>query len=171
MLRGRVASNIKGFNTNGKISPISSPFIVPLTLEPNCKSLPHAMMPAVQMWWDIIWQEMKTTMPRIAKTPCPYRRLSNGEWIQESLQFVPLPFDFILPELHAKPDLWLGETRYLHTLRRLAYEGDADSVRTLWQLQGSDQHKNTELQDLIRCGKATRLAEAIEYCDQCHNKH
>ena len=137
----------------------------------NRKTLPHAMMPAVQMWWDIIWQEMKTTMPRIAKTPCPYRRLSNGEWIQESLQFVPLPFDFILAELHAKPDLWLGGKRYLHTLRRLAYEGDKDSVRTLSQLQGSDQHKNTELQDLIRCGKVPRLVQAIEYCDQCRNKN
>ena len=137
----------------------------------NRKTLPHAMMPAVQMWWDIIWQEMKTTMPRIAETPCPYRRLSNREWVQESLQFVPLPFDFILAELHAKPDLWLGEKRYLHTLRRLAYEGDKDSARALSQLQGSDQHKNTELQDLIRCGKVPRLIEAIEYCDRCCNKN
>ena len=84
---------------------------------------------------------------------------------------MPLSFEFILPEFHAKPDLWLGEKRYLHTLRRLAYEGDVDSVRTLSQLQGSDEHKNTELQDLIRCGDATRLAKAIEYCDQCRNKN
>ena len=110
-------------------------------------------------------------MPRVAKTPCPYRRLSNGEWVQESLQFVPLSFDFILPGIHAKPGLWLGEKRYLHTLRRLAYEGDVDSVRTLSQLQGSDEHKNTELQELIRHGMAHRLAKAIEYCDQCRNKN
>ena len=110
-------------------------------------------------------------MPRIAKTPCPYRRLSNGEWVQESLQFAPISFEFIRSEYHAKPDLWLGDKRYLHTLRRLAYEGDVDSVRILSQLQGSDEHKNTELQELIRRGKAPRLAEAIEYCDQCRNKN
>ena len=110
-------------------------------------------------------------MPRIAKKPCPYIRLSNGEWVQESLQFVPPSFEFIRSEFHAKPDLWLGEKRYLHTLRRLAYEGDVDSVRTLSQLQGSDEHKNTELQELIRRGNALRLAKAIEYCDQCRNKN
>ena len=110
-------------------------------------------------------------MPRIAKTACPYRRLSNGEWVQESLQFVPLSFEFIRSEFHAKPDLWLGEKRYLHTLRRLAYEGDVDSVRTLSQLQGSDEHKNTELQELIRRGRAPRLAKATEYCDQYHDKN
>ena len=108
-------------------------------------------------------------MPRIAKTPCPYRRLSNGEWVQECLQFVPLSFEFIRSEYHAEPDMWLGEKRYLHTLRRLAYEGDVDSVRLLSQLQGSDEHKNTVLQDLIRCGNTPRLAKAIEYCDQCSN--
>ena len=70
-----------------------------------------------------------------------------------------------------EPDLWMVGKRYLHTLRCLAYEGDKESVRTLSQLQGSDQHKNTELPVLIRCGKATRLAEAIECCDQCRNKH
>ncbi len=110
-------------------------------------------------------------MPRIAKAPCPYRRLSNGEWVQEALQVVPLSFAFIRSEFHAKPDLWLGEKRYLHTLRRLAYEGDVDSVRTLSQLQGSDEHKNTELQQLIRRGRAPRLAKAIEYCDQYCNKN
>ena len=136
----------------------------------NRKTQPHAM-PAVQRWWDILRQEIKTKMPRIAKPPCPYRRLSNGEWIHESLQFVPLSFDFIRTEVHAKPDLWIGEKRYLHTLRRLAYEGDVDSVRVLSQLQGSDEHKITELQELIRCGNAPRLAKAIEYCDQCSNKN
>ena len=110
-------------------------------------------------------------MPRIAKTPCPYRRLSNGEWVQESLRFAPISFEFIRSEYHAKPDLWLGDKRYLHTLRRLAYEGDVDSVRILSQLQGSDEHKNTELQELIRRGNALRLAKAIEYCDQCRNKN
>ena len=100
-------------------------------------------------------------MPRIAKTSCLY---------QESLQFSPVSFAFILPELHAKTDLWLGVKQCLHTLRRLAYEGDADSVRTLSQLQGSDQQKNTELHDLIRCGKAPRLAEAVEYCNECPSK-
>ena len=110
-------------------------------------------------------------MQRIAKTPCPYRRLSNGEWVQESLQFAPISFEFICSEYHAKPDLWLGDKRYLHTLRRLAYEGDADSVHILSQLQGSDEHKNTELPELIRRGNAPRLAKAIEYCDQCRNKN
>ena len=110
-------------------------------------------------------------MPRIAKTPCPYKRLSNGEWVQESLQFAPLSFEFMRSEFHAKPDLWLGDKRYLHALRRLAYEGDVDSVRLLSQLQGSDEHKNTVLQDLIRCGNAPRLAKAIECCDQCSNKN
>ncbi len=63
---------------------------------------------------------------------------------------MPLSFDFIRPELYAEPDLWLGDKRYLHALRRLAYEGDVDSVRILSQLQGSDEHKNTVLQDLMR---------------------
>ena len=104
-------------------------------------------------------------MPKIAERPCPYRRLSNGEWIHESLHFAPIALDFILPEMRAKSDLWLGDGRYLYTLRRLAYEGDAQSVRILSQLQGSDQYKNTELQDLLKCGSAGRLAEAITYCD------
>ena len=82
-----------------------------------------------------------------------------------------MSFDFIPPELHAKPDLWLGDKQCLHTLRWLAYEGDAESVRTLSQLQGSDQQKNTEIQDLIRCGKVPRLAEAVEYCNQCRSKN
>ena len=84
---------------------------------------------------------------------------------------MPLSFDFILPELHAKHDLWLGGKRYLHTQRRLAYEGDVDSVRILSLLQGSDEHKNTELQELFRRGRAPRLAKAIECCDQCRNKN
>ena len=104
-------------------------------------------------------------MPRATNKNCPYRRLSNGEWIQESLGFAPIPLDFILQEIHAKPDLWLGEGRYLHALRRLSYEGDAQSVRVLSQLQGSDKRKNAELQDLLKCGNASRLQEAIAYCD------
>lgn len=96
---------------------------------------------------------------------CPYRRLSNGEWIQESLQFTPLPLHFITEEVRAKPNLWLGDGRYLHTLRRLAYQGDPQSVRMISKLQGSDHHKNAELQDLATSGDATRLAEAIVFCD------
>jgi hypothetical protein len=104
-------------------------------------------------------------MPKIADRPCPYRGLSNGEWIHESLQLAPIALDFILPEMRAKSNLWLGDARYLYTIRRLAYQGDPQSVRILSQLQGSDHHKNAELQNLLRCGNAGRLAEAITYCD------
>ena len=96
---------------------------------------------------------------------CPYRRLPNGEWVQHSLQFTPIDLDFILPEMRAKSDLWLGDRRYLHTLRRLAYQGDPQSVRILSKLQGSDHHKNAELQYLVKCGNAIRLEEVIEYCN------
>ena len=106
-------------------------------------------------------------MPKIAERLCPYRRLSNGEWIHESLEFTPIALDFILPEMRAKSDLWLGDGRYLYTLRRLAYQGDPQSVRILSQLQGSDQHKNIELQGMLTCGNAGKLAEAITYCDHC----
>ena len=125
----------------------------------------HAM-PSVQRRQNNPWQEIKTTMPAIAEQACPFRRLSNGEWIHESLQFTPIALDFILPEMRAKPNLWLGEGRYLHTLRRLAYRGDPQTVRILSKLQGSDHHKNVELQDLVTSGNATRLAEAIVFCDQ-----
>ena len=105
-------------------------------------------------------------MPRATNKKCPYRRLANGEWIQESLGFAPISLDFILRESRAKPDLWLGEGRYLHTLRRLSYEGDMQSVRVLSQLQGCDKSKNAELQDLLKSGNASRLEEAIDYCDK-----
>ena len=104
-------------------------------------------------------------MPRIATPSCPYRRLANGEWIQESLQFEPVSFDFIAQEIHAKPELW--NKQCLYTLRRLAYSGDPESVRTLSKLQGTDEQKNTELRDLARLGKVPMLAQAIEHCNRC----
>ena len=107
----------------------------------------------------------QTTMATSAKRACPYRRLSNGEWIHDSIQLTPIALDFILPEMRAKSELWLGNGRYLHTLRRLAYQGDPQLVRILSKLQGSDQQKNAELQDLVKCGNATRLAEVIAFCD------
>ena len=67
--------------------------------------------------------------------------------------------------MRAKSDLWLGDGRYLYTLRRLAYKGDPQCVRMLSQLQGSDHHKNAKLQNLLKCGSADRLAEVITLCD------
>ena len=105
-------------------------------------------------------------MPRMSKASCPFKRVANGEWIQHCLQLKPISLEFIIPELCAKPHLWLEHTRYLYILRRLAYEGDAESVRILSQLEGPDKKKNNDLKDFIECGKASRLAEAIAICEQ-----
>ena len=107
----------------------------------------------------------QTTTATIAKRACTYRRLSNEEWINNSLQVTPIALDVILPEMRVTSELRLGNGRYLHTLRRLAYQGDPQLVRILSKLQGSDQQKNAELQDLVKCGNATRLAEVIAFCD------
>ena len=105
-------------------------------------------------------------MPRMSKASCPFKRVANGEWIQHCLQLKPISLEFIIPEMCAKPHVWLEHTRYLYILRRLAYEGDTESVRILSQLEGPDKKKNNDLKDFIECGKANRLAEAIAICEQ-----
>ncbi len=105
-------------------------------------------------------------MPRMSKASCPFKRVANGEWKQHCLQLKPISLEFITPELCAKPHLWLENTRYLYILRRLAYEGDTESVRILSQLEGPDKKDNNDLKDFIECGKASRLAEAIAICEQ-----
>ena len=105
-------------------------------------------------------------MPRLSKASCPFKRVGSGEWIQYCLQLKPISLEFIIPELCAKPHLWLEHTRYLYILRWLAYEEDAESVRILSQLEGPDKKKNNDLKDFIERGKASRLAEAIAICEQ-----
>ena len=95
---------------------------------------------------------------------CPFRRLSNGEWVNEAISFDPVPFGFFKYAMIIKPKHWRGKMRKLHALRRLAYEGCTESVRILSGLEGSDAQKNSTLEAMVADGSAQRLGETLEFC-------